>query len=220
MRWVLDQYEFKYTSLADTDVRAGNLRARFDVVVLPSIASDQLISGNRSGTVPAEYTGGLGDPGIAALVAFAEAGGTLVCIDQSCGTVIERMKLPLKDVAHENGGKQFFVPGSILKIDMNPESPLARGINLQTGGFFTESSAYEVVGDDPRLKVTARYGAKDILISGWLEGEDVIAGRAAAAEVAVGSGGGRVVLLGFPVHHRGQSLATFRLLFNTLFVNK
>jgi len=216
MRWVLEQHDFRYTSIGDTDVRAGNLRARFDVVVLPSIASDQLMLGNQSGSVPPEYVGGLGDPGIAALVAFAEAGGTLVCIDQACTTTIERMKLPLKDVARETGSDRFLCPGSILKIDVNPESPLARGVSVHTAGFFTYSSAYEVVGDDPRVKVIARYGAKDILVSGWLDGEDVIAGRAAAVEVAAGIG--RVVLLGFPVHHRGQSLATFRLLFNPLFL--
>ena len=57
--------------------------------------------------------------------------------------------------------------------------------------------------------------AQDLLISGWLEGEDVIAGRAAVVQAAVGSG--RVILFGFPVQHRGQSHATFRLLFNALF---
>jgi hypothetical protein len=29
-------------------------------------------------------------------------------------------------------------------------------------------------------------------------------------------GTGRIVLLGFPVQHRGQSIATFRILFNAI----
>ena len=60
----------------------------------------------------------------------------------------------------------------------------------------------------------ARYGAKDILLSGHLEGEDVIASQAAAVEARIGPG--RVLLFGFPPQHRGQSYATFRLLFNAV----
>ena len=57
-----------------------------------------------------------------------------------------------------------------------------------------------------------------MLLSGWLEGEQVIAGRPAVVQVALGAG--RVVLLGFPVQHRAQSLATFRLLFNAILTSR
>jgi hypothetical protein len=60
-----------------------------------------------------------------------------------------------------------------------------------------------------------RYAAKDMLVSGWLEGGEVIAGRAAIVQVGVGTG--RAVLVGFSPQHRGQSHATFRLLFNAIF---
>jgi hypothetical protein len=53
------------------------------------------------------------------------------------------------------------------------------------------------------------------LLSGWIEGEKVIAGRSAVVQATVGAG--RIVLFGFRVQHRGQSHATFRLLFNALF---
>jgi hypothetical protein len=65
------------------------------------------------------------------------------------------------------------------------------------------------------VHVIARYASRDLLVSGWLVGDHVIAGRTAIAEVTIGAG--RVVVLGFPVQHRAQSLATFRLLFNALF---
>ena len=65
------------------------------------------------------------------------------------------------------------------------------------------------------MKTVARYADADVLLSGWLEGEDLIAGRAAIVDAPIGQG--RVVLFGFPVQHRAQSYATFRLLFNALF---
>ncbi len=89
------------------------------------------------------------------------------------------------------------------------------GLPVQTAGFFAFSSAYEVLPGASNVDTAARYGAKDLLVSGWLEGEQLIAGRAAVVQAAVGAG--RVVLLGFRVQHRGQSLATFRLLFNAIF---
>ena len=96
-----------------------------------------------------------------------------------------------------------------------------------TAAFFAFSSAFEACrraardghGGDPSRQpacdTVAHYGERDLLLSGWLEGEDVIAGRAAVVQATVGTG--RVVLLGFPVQHRGQSHATFRLLFNAIF---
>ena len=47
-----------------------------------------------------------------------------------------------------------------------------------------------------------------------IEGEGVIAGRPAIVDVPFGRG--HVVLLGFPVQHRAQTHATFRLLFNAI----
>ncbi len=224
-RWLLEQYEFHYTSITDADVRAGNLRAKFDVIVLPAAPSERLIAGNPSGVVPPEYVGGLGETGVDALKKFVEAGGTLVCLDQAGTLAIDAFNLPIRDVTRGDDGK-FFCPGSILRVELDRSQPLAFGMTPRTAGFFSFSSAYEVTtsrpstdghgGDPPpgSIQTIARYGDKDILLSGWLEGEQVIAGRTAVAQATVGAG--RVVLLGFRVQHRAQSYATFRLLFNAL----
>jgi glutamine amidotransferase-like uncharacterized protein len=90
-----------------------------------------------------------------------------------------------------------------------------------TAGFFGYGSAYEVspgASATEKIDTIARYAVKDLLVSGWLEGESVIAGRAAIVQATVGAG--RVVLFGFRVQHRGQSLATFRLLFNAIFISR
>ncbi len=224
-RWLLEKYEFRFTSIADADIRAGNLRARFDAIIVPSAPADRLVAGHASGIVPPEYTGGLGEAGVDALKKFVEAGGTLICLDQAGSLAIEAFDLPLRDVARGDDTK-FFCPGSILRIELDPSQPLSFGMTPHTAGFFAFSSAYEPTGARPAtdghggdspagsIQTIARYGDKDLLLSGWIEGEQVIAGRTAVAQAGVGAG--RVVLLGFSVQHRAQSYATFRLLFNAI----
>jgi hypothetical protein len=143
------------------------------------------------------------------------AGGTLVCLDQASALAIEAFKLPVTDVARASRD-QFYCPGSILRLDVDTANPLSYGLPAQTAGFFGSSSAFDVGAGSAGLQTAVRYASKDLLVSGWLQGEPVIAGRSAVVQAAVGTG--RVVLLGFPVQHRGQSLATFRLLFNAIFL--
>src|SRR5438045_7561702 len=59
--------EFSYKSIVDADVREGNLRSQFDVVILPSLPSDRIAGGFSSEVVPPAYAGGLGDAGGRAL---------------------------------------------------------------------------------------------------------------------------------------------------------
>jgi hypothetical protein len=212
-RWLLEQYEFPFKTLRDAEARAGNLRAAFDVIVLPGIAAGRLIDGNRAGSLPDEYVGGLGPAGVAALKAFVEAGGTLVCLDSSAELAIDALRLPVKNVTAGLPADQFFCPGSLVRLELDAFQPLGFGMLTDNAAFFSFSSAYDVT-PGPDLRVIARYGGQNILMSGWLEGEQVIAGRAAVVEATVGPG--RVVLIGFRAQHRGQSMATFRLLFNAI----
>jgi hypothetical protein len=119
----------------------------------------------------------------------------------------------VKNVVQGLPADQFFCPGSVVRLDLDASQPLGYGMLEQNAAFFSFSSAYEV-GTGPGVRVVARYGAKDVLMSGWLEGEQAIAGRPAVVEVKAGLG--RAVLIGFRAQHRGQSMATFRLLFNAI----
>src|SRR5262249_23668041 len=76
-RWIFEQWGIDYTSLENKDVKAGNLRAKFDAIVLPQQGARQITNGFAAGAMPPEYVGGLGEDGTAALKAFVEAGGTL-----------------------------------------------------------------------------------------------------------------------------------------------
>jgi hypothetical protein len=129
---------------------------------------------------------------------------------------------PIKDVTHGVTQDEFFCPGSIVKLELSPD-PLTFGVPDETAAFFAFGSAFDLA---PRrstasesaarstARIVARYGRNRVLLSGWLDGEQVIAGKGAMVEVR--SGLGRAVLFGFRPQHRAQSLATFRLLFNAL----
>jgi hypothetical protein len=226
-RWLLEQYEFTFTTLTNAQVQGGNLRTKYDVIILPNTPLDRLVAGYSADMVPAEYAGGIGPLGLDALRAFVRTGGTLICLAQSSQLGVAAFSLPVRDVTRE-ADDRIFVPGSIVRLDVDTSRPLAFGMQPHTAAFFAFSSAFEpVVTPNPTaghggdtavpagLETVARYPTKDVLLSGWLEGEETIGGRAAVVEATVGAG--RVVLFGFPVQHRGQSHATFRLLFNAIF---
>jgi hypothetical protein len=229
-RWLLEQYEFPFVSIEDADIRRGNLKAQYDAIILPSASAERLTTGHPEGLVPPEYAGGLGVAGPAALRQFVQAGGSLIALDQAGSLAIDALDLPLRDVARE-AGDGFFCPGSILRLELDEANPLAYGMKRQTAAFFAFSSAFEPIvargsngqasadsgaaeASAAMFRTAARYASSDLLLSGWLEGEQAIAGRAAVVEARAGAG--RVVLLGFRVQHRGQSHATFRLLFNAI----
>jgi hypothetical protein len=81
--------------------------------------------------------------------------------------------------------------------------------------YFTNSVTFDVPAGSP-ARVVMRYPERgtDVLLSGFLQGADAIAGKAAAVESPLGRG--RVVMFGFRPQYRGQSWGTFKLLFNAL----
>jgi hypothetical protein len=212
-RWLFDTFSVPYETLRDADIRKGDLRERYDVIVLASERIKQIAEGNAIGTYPDELTGGMSERGVENLKRFVEDGGTLVCFDASTELAIKRFDLPVKNVLEGVARKDFYCPGSILSIDVDTSSPLARGLNEQTNAYFINSSAFEAT-DSGRVRVVARYAKEKLLRSGWLLGEKHIAGRIALAEVKLGKG--RVILFGFRPQHRGQTWGTFPFVFNAI----
>ena len=78
--------------------------------------------------------------------------------------------------------------------------------------YWGSSRAFDVA--DPAIRVVARYGTGNPVASGWILGPEAIAGKPALLEARVGRGS--VVLFGFQPNYRGQSVATWPLLFNAL----
>ena len=213
-RWVLEQFGFPAASLRDEELRAGDLRGRYDVIVLPSERPGRLLNGHGEGDMPPEYAGGMGASGIRALEAFVRAGGSLVCPSAAADLCIEQLGLPVADVVGDLPRDVFFSSGSILEVEVDVHHPVMAGMPPRSPVFFDRSPVFQP-GDGFEGTVLARYRDEGSpLLSGYLLGEDRIQGRAAALEVVYGSG--RVHLLGFRPQWRGQPRATFRVLFNAL----
>ncbi len=202
----------EYVTLHDADVRRGRLRERFDAIVLPDEPPDVMLKGHAPGTMPDEYTGGLGPAGVSALRAFVEAGGTLVTLDSASLFAIEHLRLPVTNGLSTLDSGSFYCPGAILEVS-SAGSPLAHGLGEKVPVWFESSPAFDVAGGNAVL----RYGADEPLLSGWLLGGPHLKGRAALVDVPLGQG--RVVLFGFRPQYRAQSWLTYVPFLNALYLS-
>ncbi|HEX8921918.1 MAG TPA: hypothetical protein VF766_10600, partial [Pyrinomonadaceae bacterium] len=225
-------------SLTDREARAGNLRAKYDTIVIPDQSARAIFEGHKQGTMPDEFTGGIGAEGVRALREFVEQGGTLVCLNRASNFAIEQLKLPISDITAGLKRTEFYVPGSILRIELDRTHPVAEDMRqAMKFGYDKEKMAYPYekvpkesiawvenspvfeIKDDAKAAASARIIARypqtaDPLLSGWLLGKERLKGKAALVEVKLGKG--RIYLFGFRPQYRGQSLVTYALFFNAI----
>ena len=144
-RWILDQEHYKYASLEDAEIRAGDLHTKYNSIVLPDQPASTILKGHTLGTMPKEYTGGLSDAGVKALRQFVEDGGTLVCFNRASEFAIDQFKLPVRDLSEGWSQKEFFVPGSILRIELDTSNPIATSMPKESIAWVEDSPVFEVI---------------------------------------------------------------------------
>jgi hypothetical protein len=217
-RWILEQYEFGYTTVHNADLRRGGLRQRFDVLVLADQAPREIVDGVSGNMVRPEYRGGIGDAGVESLARFVAEGGTLVTLGEASDLAIDRLPVPVRNLKRGLRREQHFAPGSILRIQVDTAHPIGYGVAAETWGFYTNGPFFAPLEGltANKASVVARYPAVDVLGSGWLRGEDMMASRGAIMSVEMNPG--RVVLFGLRPQHRAQTRATFPLLFNSFYL--
>jgi hypothetical protein len=238
-RLMFEQFNVPFKTVMDAEIKGGGLEAKYDVIVLPADsvsgmtgerpAGGQGGQGGQGGggggggfgggqdNTPPEYRSGFGADGVKALDAFVQKGGTLLTFAQAGDLPIQRFGLPLRNVVAGLPSKEFWSPGSTLRVRFDNLNPLAYGMPAEgLALFMAGSQVYEVTSTDRSqdVEILSTYVERDLLQSGWLLGEAVIAKKAAA--VAVNHGAGRVVLIGFRPQHRDQTHGTFKLVFNAL----
>jgi hypothetical protein len=226
---MLEQFNFPSTPIFDPEIKAGNLNAKYDVLVFPTdstatLTGDQPAGGGRGGRgggggreqMPPEYRTGFGNDGVTAIRDFVQKGGTLVALNESTDFAITRLNLGVRNVLAGKSTKEFWCPGSTLRVSYDNTNPIAYGMPANGLALFVDSPAFEITAanNSEDYEVVSRYADRDILESGWLVGEDNLSRRATTVSVKMGQG--RVVLIGFRAQHRAQTQGTYKILFNSL----
>jgi hypothetical protein len=233
-RWVLEQYGFEFVSLHPEDFKAP-LRDKVDVIILADdarIPMEGASAGGRGGrgggeappaaaagrgggaprAVRPEYAYTLTQDDLKGFEAFIRGGGTLVCFNSAYRFAIQQFKLPVKNVVEGLNPQEFFLRGSIVEIVPDTTHPVMAGMPEKSAVFVDSSPVFETL-EGFKGKVLAKYRETGSpLLSGYLIGEKLLQGKAAALDVELDQG--HVVLLGFRPQWRGQPFGTFRVVFN------
>lgn len=227
-RWLLEQYRFTYKNLDNKTIKAGKLNAAFDVILIPDIEKNVIVEGKpkqETGDMkyweemPPEYAGGIGKEGVTALKEFADNGGTIITLAGSGELLAEEFNIPVRNSLTKVKEDEFNCPGSILRVELDSESPVNYGMPKEAKAFVDGSIAYQttIPGGGIEREIIAKYpaDAEDVLISGYIKGAERLENRAAAVSFTYGKG--RLILLGFRPQHRAQTEGTFKMLFNSIF---
>lgn len=214
---------YNYEVIQRTDVLEGNLIDDYDVIFLPDVSGSRMVSGNSPGSVPEEVwygpvqttarTGGLGDDGIAALKAFVDAGGLLICNNASCDFPIDNDFIEDVDILKARNDPRFNAPGPIVRILPVLGIPMTYGADEEECVYQNQSPVF----DAPDDWVVAYYPPEDeILLSGLLEGAENLAGKAAIVDAPAAGGSGHVVLFGTDITYRWQAHGAYFYLWNAI----
>ena len=215
-QWILEQYDVPFASLHNADIVAGHLKDHVDAIVIPDMSERQIIDGQRPGTIPERYAGGLGEEGVQNLVDFVNDGGVIVTFNNASMFAINQFKLPVTNALAGLSATQFFCSGALLKVHLeDTKNPLTAGLLPDTTVMFERGPAFDTKADF-KGAVLARYNRdRSPLESGYLAGPDRIQGKAAALDVTLGKG--HVILLGFKPQWRGQSHAAYKFFMNAFY---
>jgi hypothetical protein len=237
-RYLFDTYAIPYTVLNPGDIEAANLSENYDVVVFPDASKDVLTKGKYkrgdryvANDYPPEFRRPISQQGLADLTAFIQGGGAVVSWGGSTGLFTDGLaqpnddngegdtiELPVRDISDERA--DVLVPGAFLAVDFVEDHPLTWGMPLRGGAF---SRGRPILATSiPRLdtdrRVVAVYPERDLLLSGYLEGDKQLQNTPAAVWVRAGEG--QLVLFAIRPQFRGSTPATFKLVFNALLLPK
>ena len=237
IRWLLEQMEVPFAVVYPGRLDQGDLRKDFDLIIFPDGGipaggeREQMMAAfNRQPTpadIPAEYRERLGRVTVATTVpqlrTFLEAGGQIITIGSSTA-LATHLGLPVRNHLEERTStgtvrplprEKFYVPASLLEVDVDTTAAAASGLSAKTIVMFDESPVFDIETGailSGQVKPLAWFSSAAPLRSGWAWGETYLQGGVAAAEARVGKG--TLYLFGPEITFRGQPHGTFKFLFN------
>ena len=243
-RFIFDNYHVNYTIVHPGEFEETNFTKNFDVVIFPSSDKNILKSGKykRSDGVysipsyPPEFTKGIGDKGMDNLMKFFDQGGIILSWGRSCDLFTgnlsvpkggkdskekDEFSLPFRDITADLKKKGLYCPGSFVGINISGDHEITRGMPQHIGVFYRGSPVFATslpafVNMDRRA--IAKFDKEDILLSGYAEKIDLIANRSAILWLKRNKG--QMVLFSFNPQFRASTPVAYKLLFNSILLDK
>ncbi len=238
-RFIFDSCHIPYTIVRPGDFETTDFIKSFDLVIFPDQDHSILKEGKRKKedqywitNFQPEHAKGIGDKGMEQLMSFIDSGGIIISWGRSMQLFFEALKiprgddtkedfqLPIKDMTKQITEAGLYCPGSLLKVNVHKDHPLAFGMEEETGVFFKASVVFStsLPRFDMDRRVIASFPEKDLLLSGYCEHEEKLGRKTAMAWFKKGKG--QFVLLGFDPFFRASTQGTFKLVFNALLLEK
>ncbi len=227
-QWVFDTFGITYTVVNQTDLAAGNLASKFDVLVLAGTGVGG--NGRGGGGGGGGGRGGRGGRGgaapgganeaVKAVDEFVRGGGTVVAWGNGATGIAQALQLPVTSTTTGLSRKEYFTGTSIMQMQVDPAHPVMAGMADRADVTVNQPPAF-TTNTGFTGEVMAKFPA-DVspLRSGFITqgGDKFLKGYAAALDVKHGDG--HVVLFAFNPDWRGQPTGSFRMIFNSLFFGK
>jgi hypothetical protein len=236
VRFTFDKFGIPFDLIYKERVKKGNLRADYDVIVMPTQTLGRTAVFQAPATRPVSYiksdkykflgmygssediTGGFGPEGVDAFQQFLNAGGTLITMGNAVRFPTELGMARTVD-ASGNTSATFYAPRPIVNAEvLRLDHPVFYGYTERIMPLKYLGGPLLTVGEADRANVLARYvGGDAAVLSGLMRGADEIRDRPFAVEVPGGySGKGRVIMFANNPIYRWQNHGEFNMVFNSI----
>jgi hypothetical protein len=237
VRYTFDRFGIPFELIYKERVRKGNLRADYDVIVMPTqtLTRQSVFQAPAARPVPylkdpkykflgmygesPDITGGMGGEGVDAFARFLDAGGTLVTMGTASRFPAD-LGLARTVDASATTSANFYAPRPLVNAEvLRLDHPIFYGYTDKLMPIkYIQGQPLLSVAEPDRSTVLARYvGGDAAVLSGLMRGADEIRERPVALDVPGGfTGKGRVIMFANNPIYRWQNHGEFNLVFNAL----
>jgi hypothetical protein len=234
VRDAFDKFETPYELIFKERIKQGNLRAAFDVIIVPhqGRSAKGLVYDIAPKSQPLAYTktdkfkflgdygsseditGGMGLEGVLEFRKFVEQGGLLITLGEASSFPPEFGIT--RTIEASRPTPQFYAPGPIVNAEiLHPEHPLFYGYTEKLQPVRWAGGPLLTVPRADNARILMRFpGGDSNVLSGLMKNATEIRNRPAIVDVPVGQG--QVLLFATNPCYRWQNLGEFRLLFNAV----
>ncbi len=235
VRYTFDKFGIPFELIYKERLKKGNLRADYDVIVMPTQPATRQAVFAPPAARPVPYqksekykflgmygespdiSGGMGGEGVDAFAKFLDAGGTLITMGEASRFPADLGFVRTVDVSSTSS--QFYAPRPLVNAEiLKPEHPVFYGYVEKLIPIKYIGGPLISVGPPDQSTVLGRYvGGDAAVLSGLMRGADEIRERPFALDVPGGySGKGRVIMFASNPIYRWQNHGEFNMVFNAL----